>query len=566
MSSFEGAFSSTTVTPTEAEAATLTSLVSTAPLYNHSLLDILVRLFQICDQQWVSEFLFNSEMSPLSVLTAPVNVSNGVSCRVNHTNIECVNPAAPPSPHAHLLDNQTVGDLMFIPAFSTGCITVGFGIQQTSRFSRAEWGYSSESSNSSNVSFPSRMHVLEHFRFVRDDASSTMLTIMQGKSQDVIRLQLFDNMTNAERFRAYVTLRRSAFLRRLHAQVIPDLVQAAQTCVLYCMATVESRPCESCTGTWDGGSNADNYGGQSKCDCVVATQVPKHSLDFGGTLTSMRSHTGAYYGIANAHYCANGKQVLMATVASRFNVEGGADPALIQWFTKWAIADILKNAKEDPMKFVLPLAKALNGSFFANFPNQSHHPQSIEAEDNHDVLNHINMTHTTEISNGNDNMHYMDDVGDDNVECDDDVDIDDIHIMNSNAMTSSSEEHNLLKRQQKQHQTVEIGLVSPSTDEAHVADDQQKELSNQARNTKTHKDLERHRRIELRKQRNREAAQRSNLRRKLKNDTLKRELNEINAKAIELRARELALREENLRLRSKLKKSKSNNVGPVVVK
>lgn len=72
---------------------------------------------------------------------------------------------------------------------------------------------------------------------------------------------------------------------------------------------------------------------------------------------------------------------------------------------------------------------------------------------------------------------------------------------------------------------------------------------------KSRKELDRERRAELRKQRNREAAQRSNLRRKLKNDTLKRDLKFAHEKASQLRARELSLREENIKLRRMLASS-----------
>ncbi|KAI0567765.1 hypothetical protein FGB62_1g269 [Gracilaria domingensis] len=71
-------------------------------------------------------------------------------------------------------------------------------------------------------------------------------------------------------------------------------------------------------------------------------------------------------------------------------------------------------------------------------------------------------------------------------------------------------------------------------------------------NTKPKTQEEKERRAELRRQRNREAAHRSNLKRKIKNDTLKADLKKWHGKVSELRRIEVGLREENLKLRKLL--------------
>ncbi|KAI0567638.1 Basic-leucine zipper [Gracilaria domingensis] len=71
-----------------------------------------------------------------------------------------------------------------------------------------------------------------------------------------------------------------------------------------------------------------------------------------------------------------------------------------------------------------------------------------------------------------------------------------------------------------------------------------------AEKTKNQIDEERRKRIELRKARNRESAQRSNLRKKMQLQHLKDELEAAAAKEAYLRAKEKTLREENMRLRT----------------
>lgn len=60
---------------------------------------------------------------------------------------------------------------------------------------------------------------------------------------------------------------------------------------------------------------------------------------------------------------------------------------------------------------------------------------------------------------------------------------------------------------------------------------------------------------EIRKQRNRAAAARSNLKRKLKNESIRRDLATLTQRAIRLRVKEMMLRDENTRLRNALIKA-----------
>lgn len=60
---------------------------------------------------------------------------------------------------------------------------------------------------------------------------------------------------------------------------------------------------------------------------------------------------------------------------------------------------------------------------------------------------------------------------------------------------------------------------------------------------------------EIRKKRNREAAARSNLKRKLRNESVRRDLASLTQRAIRLRVKEMMLRDENTRLRTALRRA-----------
>lgn len=62
--------------------------------------------------------------------------------------------------------------------------------------------------------------------------------------------------------------------------------------------------------------------------------------------------------------------------------------------------------------------------------------------------------------------------------------------------------------------------------------------------------------VEMRKKRNREAAARSNLKRKLRNEKVRKDLASLTQKAVKLRVREMMLRDENTRLRNEVRRAK----------
>lgn len=63
---------------------------------------------------------------------------------------------------------------------------------------------------------------------------------------------------------------------------------------------------------------------------------------------------------------------------------------------------------------------------------------------------------------------------------------------------------------------------------------------------------------EIRKKRNREAAARSNLKRKLRNESVRRDLASLTQRAIRLRVKEMMLRDENTRLRNAVRNAKAS--------
>lgn len=82
---------------------------------------------------------------------------------------------------------------------------------------------------------------------------------------------------------------------------------------------------------------------------------------------------------------------------------------------------------------------------------------------------------------------------------------------------------------------------------------QQEQQQQRKRKRNGYEGLTEEEKMEIRKKRNREAAARSNLKRKLRNESVRRDLASLTQKAVRLRVKEMMLRDENTRLRNALK-------------
>lgn len=90
-------------------------------------------------------------------------------------------------------------------------------------------------------------------------------------------------------------------------------------------------------------------------------------------------------------------------------------------------------------------------------------------------------------------------------------------------------------------------------EEEEQQEQQQEQQQQRKRKRNGYEGLTEEEKMEIRKKRNREAAARSNLKRKLRNESVRRDLASLTQKAVRLRVKEMMLRDENTRLRNALK-------------
>lgn len=638
----DNSFNRTSPYPTEAEASSLPALSPGDPASDPTISEVLHEVFRICQSQWVVDFLFNTDMTPLSALTAPVNMKSAISSTFQLTSLEQLNPETPQSEGSGLFDFQMVGDIIFVPAFSVSPITVGFGVQQNSTLCRSEWGC--------EVTLP-RLRELGHFRYARDDDADILFVLFDDVLGDILKLDVVRLVSPKIRKRSYISLRRSTFREALSQKISPNLSSLAKCCILICISSDDIRQCPMCKST-----TAD------PCECTFSKTRPSHPYDFSITYKNMIKHVGAFEGISTVHYCINGMPVMSTKLGNRLSIDPSHEFDLITRLSRWAIKDKLETMKEDPLKSVIPYVRPLiggldnldgdsaaskKGSTTAFAPSATSHDASqnrsqpndsglqrppildslnsisdlggsnLTTNDKHTQYGHMD-SHENHYSNemlsdrGKESTLFEDGglrvwkytegedalggptAGSSGTRNDPDLALMDriasearaAYSFEIGAPSAANQEKDTKRNELDAIRISEYGLgddiqeeeedvisdsdkelvtrmsteaisdktiVGRKRERTRVADERNAERLNQGGNVNPSRaEIERERRAELRRQRNREAAQRSNLRRKIKNDTLKRELSETHARATALRAQELALREENLRLRKKL--------------
>lgn len=419
--------------------------------------------------------------------------------------------------------------------------------------------------------------ITSHIRFVRDDAKGVFIIIHKDPRFGAIKMELMSSLSASVRRRSFAVFDERRLLDAVHTDrgiLHSDSVISALKMI---STVVECKKCPHC------GSPPSFF-----CNCKLDTDIPKHPLDFSVLRKNMSAFVGAYEGLARNTVFVGGKEVLSGNVGTVIQIDGGVDDDLITRLSCWAITDQLKGKKENPVAFLMPASGdkddedadvidmaidggdimaqgsvgllGSTGSLLDPVTNISSSCSSgsgiLISESLEDTGPNEAVQKSSAIAPSAENVSsetgpvaLSDEALDlvKKITGDADLRMDDLDLggINDQCLESLSSEDNevpnvaplatcLEQQMPAKVVTSRTRSIAPSAPVEHTGEEEQDDKD---------------RRAQLRKQRNREAAQRSNMKRKIKNDTLKKSLKESHAKAAELRARELALREENLQLR-----------------
>lgn len=165
-------------------------------------------------------------------------------------------------------------------------------------------------------------------RYIRDESTAEFLLCKRDTTAPyTISLIYMKHLNSCERERMYI---------RFDKQKFDD--GERHGAVLFSSSLRERRFCPVCSAAPSSG-----------CGCRLPLRKPAHPLDF--TTSNMATHAGEFVG-QSAFRTLYGPHKGLATMLSRCSVVGGTDASIIVPLTQWAVQ--ARMAEVDPLRCVMP--------------------------------------------------------------------------------------------------------------------------------------------------------------------------------------------------------------------
>lgn len=500
-------------------------------------------MLRIFDNPDIHNFLFADEPIQLSYLTNPQLKHSSFTCTFNETKID---PS--PAPQSSMSD-CFAGDFFLTPVFTYNDITFGFGVMNHVFYPSQAWNTPEAVINA-----------LGECRFVQN-AKEGYRFLIGYYGSECSRLEYTKTISTTTQARCVIGTRIKSF--RDATKGGSCNVDAVFPTILLLQTTFEHRDCPFCT--------LDH----SQCKCKLQVATPFHPLDHSSYLTNALSELGSYMGVSHATLYREDAPMFMGALGSRLRISPSTEDDLVDRLRNLAISRYALIQDPSPSLSV-----------------EQQQPQQPPSDQTNDI-NTANTTNTTttttnttnQLLDQTDQQQLSEQISTDAIVTDlaaplldTDLNLDtDIQQVIDSTMLPTACDSSSLTRPAFLQDLSSNAVTSRDASPAPVADVQQQDAqpSNEqasqppASSDRQHsdtpptsstiakgtdKDQIRKLKAELRREKNRAAAQRSNMRKKALNDSLKSSLKSTHEKLDLLRSKEMLLREENMRLRQLLGK------------
>lgn len=375
------------------------------------------------------------------------------------------------------------------------------------------------------------------------------------------------------------TRRRTRVCARFHTESMRRCLRSSKgllhpddlaTALTYLNVSYERRACPICRAA-DAG----------ECECTLPFCRPSHPLDFRNEQRNMRLHTGLYQGGCTVQLFNAAMPFVVTNLSTRSIIKGSLDQKVITRLNKYAVQDRMGLLKMRPLSMAIGTPRGICASGpAANGDADDAGPQIVQtSRDCNAVLDVGPPVMLPDASFLQDNgglkspslssfsfgvpedgpvplfaaplgvgTTLVDNIAPSEVTPSGLTNPSTSHSYNAKSgqgFVSPPEEAESARRETGGQDEGE-GLQSQEfVGNSGHAETRSTTEGTDEKTTKGGKELK----AELRKKRNRAAAARSNVKRKIRNEALRRDLANINRRAAELRATEKMLRQENVRLR-----------------
>lgn len=509
--------------------------------------NILDELFTLCRVPFVHDFIFTDDpVADISILTAPVQNEHAIAARITTNGTESS------AKFAHIFDYSVDMYFVSVPAFSVGSITVGFCTQEHAR-----------GPTHASLHEPVGAQRVQCNRFVRDDERGVFLTISENCTNGVTEVDCMSHRSTRKRMRVYARFDTEKLKRKLRTEkglMNPNDISESLS---YLSVTNERRKCPICMASDNG-----------ECGCSLPLRRPIHPLDFRNERCNMSLYTGRYEGGSTVRLFNAACPFIITSLATKSVIKGSIDRAVISRLNKFAVQDRMSKLRVNPASLAMP---AMGGSPDLpcttpelTFPMASQVSVGGAGDDDSMAMAEVFFKDETASTSAN-LLNFVDPLTGASVvpalalepappsfEMQHNGTIFDGYGSGTPEMGAVAGENNVTRRNSVERTQEKMdGSVEGAADEVRGEEKEGKKGgpcktikkvsgSDGTVNKMGDKELK----AELRRQRNRDAAAKSNVKRKIRNEALRRDLAEVNKRANELRSIERQLREENVRLRS----------------
>lgn len=512
---------------------------------------LLTTVFKLLQDGWVRDFVFKGDaITDISALTSPIQLQHAVAA-------ECYASCYDPSGKYHgLFDNDVTCTWLLVPVFSVGELGVGIVLQ--------------EKENSTNRNLCSEKSQSSYVRIVRSTVDGSFVSVLDDHERNEIVIVYMSNISTVRRKRVFLRCRRDLLRNAMSSTSQIDL-GLAQQAILIVHDAEEVRFCPKCSAP-----------PTDACGCKFTFLRPKHPIDYTHVTSSLVCHRGEFAGVARISLLSEGFPCAIGKLCAKSAIRSSTEPGVVYKLSRWGVQARMKEVAiaPPPLLSAVRLTKDIAAAL-------GYHPSNVSAfqeESASDSLESLLAGDTVQPSSERQSngcsllqaphMPVNNILQHSNLEGEVALDMTDCPSTENIAGAASAEEavsdfsktstgdradyRGPMLQQDNQRSTLDaVQMLTTSAATPHESSSASNQPVIAGRAVRAEpasrsrpKDTEIMDRQMLRRIKNREAAARSNLRRKEKNDALKRSLKDARQRAQNLQARENELRMENNRLRN----------------
>ena len=259
-----------------------------------------------------------------TVLTSTTPVTANSSLDEHCTNADedsklCTPASTPPAVSTHWL---------LVPACVLGKVSVGVVVERVEV----------RSSESQQMEVTTRL-----VRYARSDETGDTLCISEDTTSGTVEVEHVRILSARRSRRVYARFTSNALLSHLRsargsASISDSRLRASLT---HALVLSEARACGVC--------------GATNCSCSYAFATPAHVLDCAYTARNTLPLLGDFRGTGISSAFDNGNEVSRADVATFLATRSGAPPGTTEKLLFWAVQHCLSSARLSPLEFERPL-------------------------------------------------------------------------------------------------------------------------------------------------------------------------------------------------------------------